>query len=127
MTTTRPLRDRILTAVWAAILGVFIALFGQGVWSALIVANLATTPAIPWAVAVMAVVLWLIWQYLGGRWGPRRTSDGRRQRGGAAGGWAVDRCARRMVDADFPIRGDFRERAPRHVEVPVAHDDARSR
>jgi membrane protease YdiL (CAAX protease family) len=77
---TRRWYSRILTAAWAAILGIFIALFGQGVWSALIAANLATTPAIPWAVGVMAVVLWLIWQYLGGRWWPRSTSHARRER-----------------------------------------------
>jgi membrane protease YdiL (CAAX protease family) len=80
LTTTRPLRDRILAAAWAAILGIFIALSGQAVWSALIAANLATTPAIPWAVAAMAVVLWLIWQYLGGRWRPQSTSLSRRTR-----------------------------------------------
>jgi membrane protease YdiL (CAAX protease family) len=80
MTTTRPPRSRILTAIWAAILGIFIALFGQGVWSALLVVNLKTTPAIPWAVAVMAVGLWIIWQYLGGRWAPRSTSEARRLR-----------------------------------------------
>lgn len=60
ITATRTLHERILSAAWAAILGIFIALFGQGVWSALIAANLATTPAIPWAVGVMAVALWLI-------------------------------------------------------------------
>ena len=80
ITTTRARYGRILTVAWAAILGVFIALSGQGVWSALIAANLATTPAIPWAVGVMAVVLWLIWQYLGGRWSPQSTSDARRMR-----------------------------------------------
>ena len=52
----------------------------QGVWSALIAANLATTPAIPWAVPVMIVVLWACWQYLGGRWRPRSTSIERRSR-----------------------------------------------
>ncbi len=80
MPKSRPWHGRILTAAWAAILGIFIALFGQGVWSALIAFNLTTTPAIPWAVPVMAVVLWLIWQYLGGRWWPNRTSDARRLR-----------------------------------------------
>ncbi len=77
---TAPRRDWILPAAWAAFLGVFIALPGQGVWSALIAANLATTPAIPWAVGVMAVVLWAIWQYLDGRWWPRSTSEDRHQR-----------------------------------------------
>jgi membrane protease YdiL (CAAX protease family) len=95
VTTTRAWYGRTLTAAWAAILGVFIALSGQGVWSALIAANLATTPTIPWAVAVMAVVLWLIWQYLGGRWSPQRTSDARRLRlrakalPGNVFGWAI--------------------------------------
>jgi membrane protease YdiL (CAAX protease family) len=95
VTTTRAWYSRILTAAWAAILGIFIALSGQGVWSALIAANLATTPATPWAVGVMAVVLWLIWQYLGGRWSPHSTSDGRRLRlranalPGNVFGWAI--------------------------------------
>jgi membrane protease YdiL (CAAX protease family) len=80
ITATRTPHGRILSAAWAAILGIFIALFGQGVWSALIAANLATTPAIPWAVGVMAVALWLIWQYLNGRFGPQRTSESRRLR-----------------------------------------------
>lgn len=78
--TTRTWYGRIRTVAWAAVLGVIIALSGQGVWSALIGANLATTPAIPWAVGAMAVVLWLIWQYLGGRWSPQSTSDARRMR-----------------------------------------------
>lgn len=78
--TGRPWYSRILRAVWAAILGIFIALFGQGVWSALLALNLATTPAVPWCVAVMAVVLWIIWQYLGGRWRPQSTSNERRLR-----------------------------------------------
>ena len=80
MTTSRPWYGRILTAAWAAVLGIFIGLFGQGVWSALIAANLMTTPAIPWAVGVMAVVLWIIWQYLGGKWWPHSTSASRRER-----------------------------------------------
>jgi membrane protease YdiL (CAAX protease family) len=78
ITKSRTWYSRILTTAWAAILGVLVALSGQGVWSALIVANLATTPTIPWAVGVMALVLWLIWQYLGGRWSPQSTSDARR-------------------------------------------------
>lgn len=80
ITTNRPWYGRILSAGWAAILGIFIALFGQGVWTALIVINLKTTPAIPWAVAVMGVVLWIIFQYLGGRRRPQSTSDERRLR-----------------------------------------------
>jgi membrane protease YdiL (CAAX protease family) len=64
--------------VWAAVLSLLILGFGQGVWGALLVANLKTNPAIPWAVPVMATVLWLMWKYLGGSWWPRRTSQARR-------------------------------------------------
>lgn len=50
-----------------------------GVWSGLLVANLQTSPTIPWAVAIMALLLWLMWQYLGGRWWPHSTSEVRRR------------------------------------------------
>jgi membrane protease YdiL (CAAX protease family) len=50
----------------------------QGLWTALIVANLRTTPAVPWSVAAMAVLLRILWQYAGGRWWPERTSGARR-------------------------------------------------
>jgi membrane protease YdiL (CAAX protease family) len=80
VTTIRPWYGTIRTTAWSASLGIFIALFGQAVWSALIAVNLRTTPAIPWSAAVMAVVLWLMWQYLGGKWWPRSTSDARRRR-----------------------------------------------
>ncbi len=75
----RSLGRKIGILAWAAILGVAIALIPQGVWSALVVANLRTGASIPWAVAVMAIVLWLTWQYLGGRWAPRSTSEARRK------------------------------------------------
>lgn len=69
---------RVLLVVRAAILGILIALVGQAIWSAILVVNLKTTPSIPWSVAMMIVLLWIIWQYLGGRWWPSRTSDVRR-------------------------------------------------
>jgi len=50
-----------------------------GVWTVLLISNVATSPAIPWAVVVMALLLWLMWQYLGGTWGPRSTSQARRR------------------------------------------------
>lgn len=75
----RSLARAIATVVYAAILAVVIALFGQGIWSALIVANLRTTPAVPWAIAVMAPIIWVMWRYLGGKWAPRTNSDARRR------------------------------------------------
>jgi membrane protease YdiL (CAAX protease family) len=63
---------------WSALLGLAITVFGAGVWATLATVNLQSTPGIPWSVPVMAVLLWLMWQYLGGRWWPRRTSASRR-------------------------------------------------
>lgn len=50
-----------------------------GVWTGLLAINLATSPAVPWAVVVMAGILWLLWRYLGGAWRPRSTADARRR------------------------------------------------
>ena len=52
--------------LWAALLAFLILTIGQGVWAALLVANLRSAPAVPWAVPVMALALWLMWRYLGG-------------------------------------------------------------
>jgi membrane protease YdiL (CAAX protease family) len=49
-----------------------------GIWTTLLFSNLAISPAIPWSVVVMWLLLWLLWQYLGGRWAPRSTSEARR-------------------------------------------------
>ncbi|HEY6273797.1 MAG TPA: CPBP family glutamic-type intramembrane protease, partial [Terriglobales bacterium] len=70
---------RLLSVIWAGLLAVVILLIGQAAWVALLSTNLKTTPKIPWAVAAMAVVLWLMWQYLGGRWWPRQTAEARRR------------------------------------------------
>lgn len=74
----RSLSGRIMAVVWSALLGFLILVFGAGVWSALLVSNLSTSPAVPWAVPLMALVLWLMWLYLGGKYWPRSTSQTRR-------------------------------------------------
>ena len=66
-------------AVWAGLLAIVISSLAGGVWTALLVANLATGPSIPWAVPVMAVILWLGWRSLAGDGPPRRTSAARRK------------------------------------------------
>jgi len=66
-----------LTVVWSAMLAFVILAFGQSVWGALLIYNFRTTPAVPWAVPAMAIVLWLMWRYLGGKWWPRSTSEAR--------------------------------------------------
>jgi membrane protease YdiL (CAAX protease family) len=40
--------------------------------------NLIVAPTFPWAVAPMALYLWLYWRYLGGAGWPRATADSRR-------------------------------------------------
>jgi membrane protease YdiL (CAAX protease family) len=63
---------------WAGFLALLVAGFASLVWGSLLVANLRASPAVPWSVAVMAVVLVLLWQYLGGRGWPQSTSRARR-------------------------------------------------
>ncbi len=67
----------LLIVIWAVFLAFLIALAGQGIWTALLSVNLAADPALPWSVPLMAILLWLIWLYLGGRGQPRRTSTAR--------------------------------------------------
>jgi membrane protease YdiL (CAAX protease family) len=67
------IRSPLLTGVLAFL----VAIIPGGIWSALLVANLNTTPAIPWASGVMAVLLWLLWSYLEGKGPPQRTATAR--------------------------------------------------
>ncbi len=73
------LSSRVPAAVWSGILAFVLTIVAGGVWTALLISNVATSPAIPWAVLVMAFLLWLMWQYLGGKWWPRSTSEARRR------------------------------------------------
>lgn len=79
MNRRRTLSARIPAVVWFGIMAFLLATSAGGVWSILLMSNLATSPAIPWSVAVMALLLWIMWQYLGGRWWPRSTSQVRRR------------------------------------------------
>jgi hypothetical protein len=72
------LSGRVLKIASLGILALTLTMLAGGVWSALLVTNLTISPAIPWAIVVMGLLLWLLWQYLGGRWGPRSTSEARR-------------------------------------------------
>jgi membrane protease YdiL (CAAX protease family) len=63
---------------WSTLLAFLVAGFFSLAWGALISANVITTPAVPWSVAVMAIVLLVALLYLGGRWGPTRTAEWRR-------------------------------------------------
>ena len=63
--------------VWCGLLAVVLTVGTGAVWTALLVGNLATSPTLPWAAGVMALLLWLLWQYLDGHGGPRTTSAAR--------------------------------------------------
>jgi membrane protease YdiL (CAAX protease family) len=56
-----------------------IVVVGQGAWGALVFANIATSPSVPWAPVVMVGVLALLLGVLGGWIGPRRGADARRE------------------------------------------------
>src|SRR2546425_7053277 len=78
MNRMHSLSSRIPAVVWTGILAFVLTVFTGGVWTVLLISNVATSPAIPWSVAAMALLLWLMWQYLGGRWWPQSTSEARR-------------------------------------------------
>jgi membrane protease YdiL (CAAX protease family) len=56
-----------------------ITILGGGIWTALLVANLSSSAAFPWSVPAMALLLWVMWGYLGGKGWPRSTSEARRR------------------------------------------------
>lgn len=70
---------KVATVLRSTLAALLIALVPQGVWSALILTNLRISPTVPWAVVLMAGVLWVMWRYLGGAFPPRRTSESRRR------------------------------------------------
>ncbi|HKV79614.1 MAG TPA: type II CAAX endopeptidase family protein [Candidatus Sulfotelmatobacter sp.] len=73
-------KRRFYAVLWSALIAFLILVLGQTIWGSLLVANFRSSPrAVPWSVAVMGVVLWLLWQYLGGRWSPRTTSESRKR------------------------------------------------
>jgi membrane protease YdiL (CAAX protease family) len=75
---TRSFSARALSVIGCGLLAFAITILAGGIWSALIVANLRSSPAVPWSVLAMALLLWLMWSYLGGKGWPRGTSDARR-------------------------------------------------
>ena len=74
----RNLLIKVAKAAGAGLLGLGIALVPGGIWGGLYMLNLKTSPLVPWAVAPMAAILWLMWQYLSGRGWPRSTAAARR-------------------------------------------------
>jgi membrane protease YdiL (CAAX protease family) len=69
---------RALSIIGFGVLAFAITILAGGIWSALLVTNLQRSPAVPWSVSVMGLLLWLMWSYLGGKGWPQSTSDARR-------------------------------------------------
>src|SRR6478672_1642213 len=75
---SRLLSHRLVLVVGFGALALVVTAVVGGIWTALLTLNLATSPAVPWAVVVMALLLWLLWRYLGGAGWPRGTAEARR-------------------------------------------------
>lgn len=106
MIRTRPLRP-VAKIVGFAVLAFVVTAVAGGVWTALLATNLATSPATPWPVVAMALLLWGLW---GAGW-PRSTSATRPAslaprnsdpapcvRMGGGGGAAGRGCARGLLN-----------------------------
>lgn len=63
----------------AIVSGMAVLMIGGGVSGALMFANLASAPRIPWFLPATVVWLWLFWRYLDGGGWPASTSEARRQ------------------------------------------------
>jgi hypothetical protein len=78
MEVERTSAHRTLKVAGFGLLAFAITILAGGIWSALLITNLRSTPAVPWSVPAMALLLWLMWSYLGGRGWPHSTSEARR-------------------------------------------------
>jgi len=76
---TRPATSPTLTVLWTGAFAVVMTALVSGVWAGLLGANLATSPAVPWAAAAMGLVVWALWSWLGGRFPPQATAAARRK------------------------------------------------
>jgi membrane protease YdiL (CAAX protease family) len=79
MEEERSFATRTLSLIGFGLLAFAITILAGGIWSALLVTNLQRSPAIPWSVPVMALLVWMMWSYLGGSGWPRGTSEARRR------------------------------------------------
>lgn len=71
------LAQKLRLLIWSAFLAFLILIIGQGAWNILLLANFGHGATFPWSIPIMAVVLWVMWKYLGGKWWPSSTSEAR--------------------------------------------------
>ena len=65
--------------VRAILVGSLVLTTGGMFTGPLLYANIQFWPDVPWSVPFLAIYMWVFWQYLGGRWWPRSTSEARRR------------------------------------------------
>lgn len=70
--------QRLPVIVRAVLTGLVVAVAGTTPWALLVKANLKHWSAVPWAVPLTALYLWLFWRYVQGEWWPRSTAQARR-------------------------------------------------
>jgi membrane protease YdiL (CAAX protease family) len=68
---------RVARLIGFGLLALIITAVAGGTWTSLLISNLRSAPAVPWSVPLMALLLWLIWSYLGGTGWPHSTSESR--------------------------------------------------
>jgi membrane protease YdiL (CAAX protease family) len=74
----RKVTGTISAIFWTALFALVLTFVVSGTWAALLLTNLKRSPGIPWAAVVMALVLWAIWSFLQGQWGPAKSREARR-------------------------------------------------
>lgn len=65
--------------LWSGVFAILMTAIVSGVWTALFLTNLAHVPAFPWSSLVMALLLWTLWSFLDGKWGPVSSRAARRE------------------------------------------------
>jgi len=70
----RNLTQRLCAPLLAGLAAFAILAVGQGLWGAMVMLNVKTTPALPWAALVMPLVLAVLVAFLAGRIGPKKAA-----------------------------------------------------
>ena len=74
----RSLWQRVPVIIRAVLTGAMVAAAGTIPWALVAAANQKFLPSVPWAAALTALYLWLLWRYLQGEGWPRSTAEARR-------------------------------------------------
>lgn len=71
---------RIPVFIRAIVVGMLVQIVGVFSFGILASLNLEVLPSVPWSLPVELAILWIMYQYLRGRWWPVSTSESRRSR-----------------------------------------------